>query len=120
MSNLRSQVIKIRERNRLMLEQEQQRIVNELISLGAKKIILFGSLARNDSGMQSDLDLLVVMESKEDFINRVAGIYRLIKPRVATDILVYTPEELARQEKTKPFIRNILKEGVLLYARKTP
>ena len=117
MSNLRPKVKKISERNRLLLEQEQKRIVNELIALGAEKIILFGSLARNDCGMHSDLDLLVVIDSEEDFLTRVAGIYRLIKPRVATDILVYTPEELARQEKTNPFIRNVIEKGVLLYAQ---
>ncbi|MFO7953111.1 MAG: nucleotidyltransferase domain-containing protein [Bacillota bacterium] len=76
MSNLRSKVKRIRERNCHLLEQEQQRILNVLINLGAVKVILFGPFARNDCGLQGDLDLLVVMDSRKKinpFIKNVSG-----------------------------------------------
>lgn len=119
MNDLRSKVRIIRQRNSKLLEQEKQRILDELTRMGAEKIILFGSLARNDCGIQSDLDLLVVMESQEDFLTRVAEIYRAIKPLVAADILVYTPEEFARLKENNPFIKKIIETGVPLHAQKT-
>ncbi len=104
-----------RERNKRLLWSELGRIQKELRELGAKRIIHFGSSARGEAGLTSDLDLIVVMESKDDFITRVASLYKKIKPRVAVDFLVYTPGEFDNMKENSTFIINVLREGKTLY-----
>ena len=108
---------RLRERKKAHLEiltQEAKRISAEAVKMGARKIILFGSMVRDTAGLSSDLDLLIVMDSDLDFIERTADIFRRLKPEVGADIMVYTPEELERM-KTNPFIRRIITEGRVLY-----
>ncbi|MCL4515395.1 MAG: nucleotidyltransferase domain-containing protein [Firmicutes bacterium] len=97
-----------------LLEKELACIVEKLQQLGAIKVILFGSYARGRADLFTDLDLLVVLDSKLPFVERTARLYGQLVPRVATDILAYTPEEWkAIQE--RPFIKNALSEGKVLY-----
>ena len=52
------------------------------------------------------------------FWKRVAEIRALLKPRVATDVLVYTPGEIEQLGKERPFVRDeILGRGRVLYER---
>jgi predicted nucleotidyltransferase len=64
-----------------------------------KRIIAFGSYARGEQGPDSDLDLIVEMESDKSFSERTAEVAKLFIPRDwAMDLLVYTPEELASEK----------------------
>lgn len=101
-----------------LLHEELQRLVATLERMGAEKIILFGSMARGMVNIFSDLDLIVVMDSQEDFVERHGQMYRALCPQVDADILVYTPEEFARMQ-DRPFLQWALKEGVVLYAKDT-
>jgi len=82
-----------------------------------QKIILFGSMARNDNKEGSDIDLLVVEHSNSPRYKRsaryrkaVAGLF------IAKDIVVWSPEEI-EEWKAVPnaFITSILREGRVLY-----
>ncbi len=88
-------------------------------SFNPEKIILFGSYAWGKPDRDSDLDLFVVMESKERPIKRAASVRRVLKDRyVPMDILVRTPEELKhRMDIGDPFIKKILRDGQVIYAR---
>ncbi len=97
-----------------LLKTELACIVEKLRQLGAKKVILFGSYARGRADLFTDLDLLVVLDSKLPFVERTAQLYGLLAPRVAADILAYTPEEW-EEMKTWPFIQNALSEGKVLH-----
>lgn len=81
------------------LKNELLRIVEELKKAGVKKIILFGSLAKDDIGPASDIDLLVVQETRKRFIKRLEELYNLIDPKYALDLLVYTPSEFEEMKK---------------------
>ncbi len=116
---MREHIDRIKNRNNALLETETPRIVEELIRMGAVRITLFGSCARGDTGITSDLDLLVVIEDNRDYLSRIKNIYRQVKPRVALDILVYTTQEFAEQKQKNFFLRNILMEGVTLYEKAT-
>jgi predicted nucleotidyltransferase len=48
--------------DRARLEQETARLVEQLKAMGAKKIVLFGSLARGELSLFSDIDLLVLFD----------------------------------------------------------
>lgn len=84
-----------------------------------EKIILFGSYAWGKPDRDSDLDLFVIMESTERPIKRAASLRRVLKDRyVPMDILVRTPEELKhRIDIGDPFIKKILRDGQVIYAR---
>jgi predicted nucleotidyltransferase len=49
-------------------------------TFGARRIVLFGSLARGDFGLESDIDLLVTGIAAERFFHACAAIDRLADP----------------------------------------
>jgi predicted nucleotidyltransferase len=70
-----------------------------------QRVILFGSWARGDEDEYSDLDLVIIKETQERFLDRLKRVYELVKPTFAMDVLVYTPQEFAEmQERNNPFI----------------
>jgi len=75
-------------------------------------VLLFGSLARGDARDHSDIDLIVVKETKERFLDRLDEFYD--DAREAMDILVYTPQEFEEMKK-RPFVRRALQEGKILH-----
>ena len=93
-------------------QQELSRITAELINMGATKVILFGSRSRGEHSDWSDIDLIAVMQSDLPFPERLMSVYRVIVPRVALDLLVYTPEEF---ERGNPLISAALDHGQVLY-----
>jgi predicted nucleotidyltransferase len=101
-------------RNRA-LKIELVRIVEVLKKAGVERIILFGSIAKDEIGPASDIDLIVVQKTKKRFIERIGDLYELIDPKYALDILVYTPSEFEEMRKTSIFMNQILREGRLLY-----
>jgi predicted nucleotidyltransferase len=104
-----------RKRNTALLCSELDRIQQELKALGVKRIIHFGSSARGEAGLDSDLDLIVVMQSEDNFPDRIAALYKKIRPRAAVDLLVYTPAEFDVMKESNMFLQNALREGKTLY-----
>jgi len=100
---------------RRALKSELKRVVEELKKAGVKRIILFGSLAKDDIGIASDIDLLVVQETKKRFIERLTELYDIINPKYALDLLVYTQSEFDEMKEKNSFVKQILREGKLLY-----
>jgi predicted nucleotidyltransferase len=93
-----------------------RRIVSEL---HPEQIILFGSYGYGSPTEDSDVDLLVVMETSSRPADRYLAVSRLIRPRpFPLDILVKTPAEIARALETGDFfIREIVTRGQTLYER---
>jgi predicted nucleotidyltransferase len=102
---------KRREHHIARVRSEIERLQNELISLGAERVILFGSAAREELGLGSDIDLIVVMKSALNFVERTGALYKILQPRLDADILAYTPEEFERVSETSPLVRLALIEG---------
>jgi predicted nucleotidyltransferase len=105
-----------KEEHLAQLKQEYSRVKKELIELGVLKIIKFGSSVRGELGVFSDIDLLIIMESENTFVERLANIYEKIQPK-EIDILAYTPDEFQRMKEENLFIQHILKEGIKVYER---
>lgn len=84
-----------------------------------RRIIAFGSYARGEHMPDSDLDLIVEMESDKPFYERGLGIAEMFRNRKwAMDLLVYTPQEFA--ELTQVFGSlpySAEREGKVLYER---
>lgn len=84
------------------------------------KIILFGSHARGQAGLDSDVDLLVVMpvsgSKREKAIEIAVALHDI---PVAKDVIVVTPDDFEWRSKIVGTIeRPASREGKLLYARK--
>jgi len=107
--------IPTREEQEQALRAELDRMVEALKDLGALRVILFGSAARDEIRASSDLDLIVVIETDEPFLDRFLTVREAVKPQVACDILVYTPEEFEQMPDHSFLIRTALREGRVLY-----
>lgn len=94
-----------------------KRIVSEL---KPEKIILFGSYAYGNPTPDSDVDLLVIMDTKASYKERYLAVARLLRPRsFPVDIIVKTPKEIEKALKTNSFFtKEIYTKGVVLYERR--
>lgn len=76
------------------LKEAVRKIVSEF---NPEKIILFGSYAYGKPTPDSDLDLMVVMETKERPHKRAVALRKILKNLgVPKDIIVKTPDEFER------------------------
>jgi predicted nucleotidyltransferase len=84
-----------------------------------RRIILFGSHARNEAKPDSDLDLFVEMETELRPPERAAAVSAIFGLRKwSMDVLVYTPDEARRLEQSPTsFVSRIRDEGEVLYER---
>jgi len=82
------------------------------------RIVLFGSRARGQAAADSDFDLLVVAESDEPLLQRMARAQRALRGiPAAVDALVCTPAEVERYRGMLAHTVAIaLREGVQVYA----
>jgi predicted nucleotidyltransferase len=99
-----------------LIQQITEKIVREC---HPHKIILFGSWAWGKPKQDSDLDLLVIMDSdvaRPDVrAMEMAALFDDLD--CPMDLIVYTPTEVATcLRKQNPFISDILERGRLLYA----
>ena len=71
-----------------------------LANLDVVKVILFGSYVSGNPSKDSDLDLLIIINTKERGIKRYAMVSELLEPRkIPMDIIVKTPEEMKNRKK---------------------
>lgn len=99
-----------------LLEEITRKIVDHF---DPERIVLFGSRSTGSPRTDSDVDLLVIMDTSESPIQRAIEVKRASRPRfVSMDVLVKTPEEVkARLERGSFFLRQILEQGKVLYER---
>ncbi|NOT01307.1 MAG: nucleotidyltransferase domain-containing protein [Phycisphaerales bacterium] len=80
------------------------------------RVILFGSYARGDVTEDSDVDLLVVLPFTGKSVYQSVKIRMQLEPAFPVDILVRTPEHVQqRLEMGDPFMKEVLREGRVLY-----
>lgn len=102
--------------DRARLEEEIIRLVKQLKGMGARKIILFGSLARGEISLFSDIDLLVLFDEDRPSRELTREVYQRVEIREGVDILAYSGQAMARLQ-NRPFFRHILSYGKVLYER---
>jgi predicted nucleotidyltransferase len=98
--------------------EEINNIMEQLIRLyKPNKVILFGSLAEGQIRPDSDIDLFIIKDDVPEIgVDRIRQLDGLIKYRLATDFIVYRPDELDRRlQMGDPFVKNILDKGIVLY-----
>ena len=114
------------------LEEERARYAKALVRVAnalpnafaqipqVERVWLFGSYVRGRRDLCTDLDLIVIMRSKENIAARTARLYarlaNLLEIDVDMDIVAYTPEEFA-QVRERGFVKHALAQGRIIYER---
>ena len=76
---------------------------DELAVFGLRRLALFGSVARDEAGPDSDVDVLVEFEGKPTF-DRYANLYDRLED------LLRRPVDLATPDMIRPFMRKAVAE----------
>lgn len=80
------------------------------------KIILFGSAARGEASTNSDIDLIIVLESEDTIEDSIQAKLAMSPIGVPVDILVYTPEEFTKRSvDIHSVVHDAICEGKILY-----
>lgn len=97
-----------------LLEQVTQTIVDKF---HPRRVILFGSRARGDARPDSDIDLLIEMETTETPPERAIEVSAVFGLRPwPLDVLVYTPAEVKRLHGVAGTLLSVIeREGRVLY-----
>ena len=101
-----------------MIEPPIEEIVRKITeAFRPRRIVLFGSRARGDTRPDSDLDLMVEMETDDPPSERVRAIDALFGlRRWAMDLVVYTPQEVEQQRQYRNSLLPVIEsEGKVLY-----
>ncbi len=80
------------------------------------KALLFGSRARGDHLLTSDVDVILVSKdfNRINFRKRMAEVLGYWNEGVDLEPLCYTPEEFERKRKEIGIVQQAVKEGILL------
>lgn len=98
-----------------------QRMLQKLVAEYApQKVVLFGSYAYGTPGPDSDIDLLIIKETPERFLDRWATVHRILAGThrgIPVETLVATTQEIEKRLAIgDQFIKEILEKGEVLYA----
>jgi len=94
-----------------------EQIVELLKVYDPEKIYLFGSWAKGEDDELSDIDLVLIKQTKASFFERFKQICEILPENIGgIDILVYTPSEFEKMKtEGNAFVEMILEEGRLIY-----
>ncbi len=108
------------------MKEEVKTILSEIIEkikreYKPQRIILFGSYAYGNPTEDSDIDLLILKDTKKRRVDRFVRIKQIIynpNYKIPVSPLVYTPEELKERLKMgDDFLKEIIQNGVVLYEK---
>lgn len=94
-------------------------MIRNLAPYDPEKVILFGSCARQTADEYSDMDLVIIKETDDNFLERSKKAILLIQVPGAVDIFVYTSQEFEDMKNSgNPFVEKVLEEGKIIYERR--
>lgn len=95
-----------------------KKIANKIVkAFHPEKIILFGSHAYGKPTEDSDVDLFIIMKTRDRPAQRFVKVHQVLEPTlVAFDIVVRTPKEVKKRLSwVDPFLHEVLNKGRVLY-----
>ncbi len=90
-------------------------IISSLRGANPQKIVLFGSYAYGKPNSNSDIDLLVVVNTNKSFHQRIQELRPLLPKDKPIDLIVLTPEEYQKAKGINPLVTEIDTKGRILY-----
>lgn len=105
-------------RERVLKENLDRIIIDLKEKYNPQKVIIFGSYASGKIKNFSDLDLLIIKDTKSKFFDRLREVTKICNYNIGVDFLVYTPEEYEEQLKKNLFFKEeIVTKGKVIYAK---
>ncbi|WP_308993435.1 nucleotidyltransferase domain-containing protein [Mariniflexile litorale] len=103
-----------------MTNKTLNRIINYIkIVADPESIILFGSFAKGNNNLHSDIDLLLIMEDvyfKNILVNQISHFISELSLR--SDVLIHSKKEIEIANKDSfSFLGSIIKEGKIIYTK---
>ncbi|GBC75255.1 hypothetical protein HRbin06_00571 [archaeon HR06] len=96
------------------IEKYKEKVVEKI---KPEKIILFGSFARGDINEASDIDIIVIADWKEGFLDRIKVLLDLNEFKIPIQAIGYTQGEFEEMVKRgNQFILKVKEEGKIIYS----
>lgn len=95
--------------------------LNQLFGSKLDRVILYGSYARGDFTLESDIDIMILLDCNQEEISRRRKDVSRVASRVGlrndvmVSLLVRNTDEYEQQMEFQPFYQNIQREGVKLF-----
>ncbi len=104
---------------RINVQKEIKKITEQIIKkYRPERVILFGSAISGELMPGSDIDLLVVKETKKNPWIRIKELDQFIEHKIPFDLLVYTPKEIEKRIIANDFfLKEIIKRGKVIYEK---
>jgi predicted nucleotidyltransferase len=106
-----------------LITSEVIRSVKYLLGDKLCKVILYGSYARGDNGEDSDIDIMVLADVKQEECSRyLSDFFALtrdleIDNNIFISVFMYNRDLFYERLPILPFNQNVLKDGIELYAK---
>jgi len=101
---------------RITLADIQQVVAQIVERFHPQKVLLFGSYAYGEPTSDSDVDLLIVMETPLRGVEQAVEIRKAVDFPFPADLLVRTPQQITeRLALGDVFLREVITRGMMLY-----
>ncbi len=109
---------KIKTRRGLLPRSAIRGVVKQIVEqFDPDRIYLFGSYAYGEPNSESDIDLLVVMPTRNE-IDQAVRVGFAIPPAVPLDVQVRTPANLEKRIRSGDgFLREVVQRGLILHEK---
>jgi len=106
------------ERSREVFRKIEEYVREVVKELNPYSIVLFGSFATGDINEGSDVDIMVVADFGEGFLDRIKRLMDLNMFKIPVEPIGYTLEEFREMMRRKnPFIMEVMEKGRVMHKR---
>jgi predicted nucleotidyltransferase len=105
----------------ILLEFKKNKLTDEFLREDDSiiSLILYGSYANGENDSKSDIDLLILVNKKKQFINTIQKLENKIKKVISLQIMTISDWQKLK-EKDKIFFESILQNHIVLYGSGLP
>ena len=101
-----------------MFEDEMDAIIEKIVEgCDPRAIVLFGSVSKGTSTEDSDIDLMVILDTDVSYYERTLAVRKSIGvTSIPIDILAFTPKEVEEERNNRlSIIHEVLRTGKIVY-----
>ena len=111
------EIIKKKTERKKRLQISLDLLIKQLKEHGALKVILFGSMVKDEIDVDSDIDLFVIMPQNKSGKEWMDFIYKSFERGISSDIIVYNKNEFEAKFPTSSFLQDIISSGRIIYEK---
>jgi uncharacterized protein len=102
----------------MLTDKEIEQLIDRIVvRIQPQKVIIFGSYAKGNATIKSDLDIFIIKETELPMANRADDLKPMLSNSlIPVDVHIYTPEEVEEYgQEPYSFINSILKSGKTVF-----